>query len=200
MADNKEIIKCPACTKEMKKVFISSKKINLDICLDGCGGIYFDNRELGCFDESHENVDEIFEAISSKTFELVDESKDRNCPYCGAKMIKNYSSVDRSVQIDECYTCGGKFLDNGELQKIRDEYSNNEERSKAFSQKLAEIVDEEFREVVKNPKKGINEEGYVKLNTSKTILVPELSSSAKFILKLIFAFAFLGFIAWLFIK
>ena len=57
MADNFKTIKCPACQKEMHKIFIPSEGINIDVCLDGCGGIYFDNREFKSFDEQHESID-----------------------------------------------------------------------------------------------------------------------------------------------
>lgn len=128
MADNFNTIKCPACQTEMKKVFVPSAGVNVDIC-EGCGGIYFDNREFKYFDEKHENIDEITEALKNKEFKKVDESLPRTCPVCGARMTKNYSSVKRQVQIDECYACGGKFLDNGELVKIRDEYDTEAQRS-----------------------------------------------------------------------
>ena len=49
--DTIDIIKCPACGKEMEKVFIPSEGINIDICTDGCGGIFFDNREFDKFNE-----------------------------------------------------------------------------------------------------------------------------------------------------
>ncbi len=129
MADNFKTIKCPACQKEMHKIFIPAAGINIDICLDGCGGIYFDNREFKSFDEQHENIDEILNAIKGKEFIKVDENLPRTCPVCGAKMVKNYASVKKEVQIDECYACGGKFLDNSELTKIRAQYSTEAERT-----------------------------------------------------------------------
>ena len=49
MSDNKQTINCPACGKEMVKVFDKEKGINIDICLNGCGGIFFDNREFEKF-------------------------------------------------------------------------------------------------------------------------------------------------------
>lgn len=52
----------------------------------------------------------------------------RICPNCGSKMVKNHSSIHQSIEVDDCYACGGKFLDNSELQKIRAEYQNNSER------------------------------------------------------------------------
>ena len=56
MADTLQKIKCPACGREMEKVFIPSEGINLDICTQGCGGIFFDNRELDKFDEKDEDI------------------------------------------------------------------------------------------------------------------------------------------------
>jgi hypothetical protein len=128
MADTLKTLICPACGKEMEKVFIPSEGINLDICTNGCGGIYFDNREFNSFDEQNEDISAILESLNGKTFEKVDTSKTRICPNCGAKMVKNHSSVKQLIEVDECYTCGGKFLDNDELVSIRQEYENNEQR------------------------------------------------------------------------
>lgn len=129
MSETLHEIKCPACQKAMKKVFIPKEGVNVDICLEGCGGMYFDNRELKHFDEQTESVDDIVKAISEKTFEHVDQSNLRTCPSCGARMVKNFTSIKKQVQIDECYSCGGKFLDAAELQLLRDEYPTDSERS-----------------------------------------------------------------------
>lgn len=128
MADTLKPLICPACGKTMEKVFIPSQGINIDICTDGCGGIYFDNREFDKFDEKNEDISEIMAKIEGKTFTTPNETITRVCPNCGAKMVKNHSSVKQQIEVDECYTCGGKFLDNKELIKIREEYENNEER------------------------------------------------------------------------
>lgn len=128
MADTLKPIKCPACGKTMEKVFIPSAGINVDICTDGCGGIYFDNREFDMFDESNEDISKILEKVQSKEFAPVNEGMTRVCPNCGTKMVKNHSSVHQTIEVDDCYACGGKFLDNSELQKIRAEYQNNSER------------------------------------------------------------------------
>ena len=119
MFDNDAFINCPACGKEMRKVFVESAGFFVDICLDGCGGMFFDNREFKKVDEKSENIDSILNIIEGKEFAPVDESIKRKCPYCGAIMQKNFASLKREIQVDDCYNCGGKFLDNGELQKIR---------------------------------------------------------------------------------
>ncbi len=126
MADTTDIIKCPACDKVMKKLYIQEDDLHIDICLDGCGGIFFDNRELEKFDEKHENADKILEAIEGKKFVQVNDVELRICPACGLPMVK-MGAADGTVQIDVCNTCGGKFLDNGELQKIR-KYKNDHQK------------------------------------------------------------------------
>ena len=68
--DTLETIKCPACGKDMEKIFIKSEGINIDICTKGCGGIFFDNREFKKFDEQHENLDEIIQAAENNTFAI----------------------------------------------------------------------------------------------------------------------------------
>lgn len=119
MSDNKQTINCPACGKEMVKVFDKEKGINIDICLNGCGGIFFDNRELEKFDEAHESANEILNAIKGKEFAKVDESQIRVCPICNVPMVKMGAGTG-AVEIDVCNTCGAKFLDNGELEKVRE--------------------------------------------------------------------------------
>lgn len=129
MTNNFNSINCPACQKEMQQIFIPRLNMNIDICIDGCGGIYFDNRELKHFDTQNEDITEIIEALKNKTFIKVDETSSRICPVCGTKMIKNHSSVKQTIVIDECYNCGGKFLDEGELEKIRNEYHSENEKN-----------------------------------------------------------------------
>lgn len=132
MADTKKILNCPACGKVMEKVYIESMGINLDICTDGCGGIYFDNREFKHFDEKNEDISTILKKLEGKEFIDVDTTKTRICPVCGAKMVKNSTSVHQKIEVDDCYTCGGKFLDRDELIKIRAEYDTEQERSQDF--------------------------------------------------------------------
>lgn len=150
MADTLKTLICPACGKEMEKVFIPTEGINIDICTNGCGGIYFDNREFENFDEKHEDISKILEKLENKEFVKVDESLERKCPNCGAPMVKNHSSIKQEVQIDECYSCGGKFLDRDELVKIRAEYDTVEQRDEdimrfVYSQVGTELAEQDRR-------------------------------------------------------
>lgn len=149
MKDTNQILKCPACQKDMVKIFVPQKGVNIDICLNGCGGMWFDNRELSYFDEQDEKIDEILESITNKTFDSVEQNKKRSCPACGANLVKNFSSVKREIQIDECYSCGGKFLDNSELQQFRQEYITEKDRSDDTVKFMYSIVGAEMKELDK---------------------------------------------------
>lgn len=127
MADSKEQLICPACGEKMTKI-ITKEGVNIDICTEGCGGIWFDNRELGKFDEPNENAEEILNVLKEKTFKSVDTSAERICPVCNTKMVKHKYSMNTDVEIDECYSCGGKFLDNNELHLIRESKQPSKEQ------------------------------------------------------------------------
>ncbi len=116
--DNKTTITCPACGKEMTKILLPEAGIEVDICLDGCGGMFFDNRELQKVDGPEDNIEKILEAIKNKEFEKVDTSAKRICPLCKVPMVKLGSETE--VEIDSCNLCGATFLDNGELSKLRE--------------------------------------------------------------------------------
>lgn len=148
MADTLNKLICPACGENMTKVFIKDAGVNIDICLDGCGGILFDNRELEKFDEVNENADEILSAIEGKTFREVDESASRDCPVCGVKMLK-MGAGSGGVQLDCCSFCGVKFLDNGELQKIR---TGNKE---SIDKGVSELLDNAFADQIENVTFGL---------------------------------------------
>lgn len=120
-------LKCPACGCEMKEVLVKDRNIEIDICLDGCGGIYFDNRELNKFTDSKKDINEVLALLKEKKFNEVAD-KNRECPVCHSKMVKNFASPKKDVTIDQCYNCGGVFLDNNELLKIRGEYSSESEK------------------------------------------------------------------------
>lgn len=140
MSDTLDEMNCPACHKPMKKIYLENQKFNIDICLDGCGGIFLDNREIKKLDESTDDINPIIEAVKNKEFEKVDESAKRICPACGHLMVKNNASHLANVQIDECYNCGGKFFDKDELVKFRNEFESEEDRIKAFNEYSKSVV------------------------------------------------------------
>lgn len=140
MKDTYETINCPACGKPMKKVFLEEQQFIVDVCLDGCGGLWLDNRELQKVDEQNEDITVIESAYQGKTFTKTDKTVERLCPLCNIKMVKNSVSAKQEISIDECYLCGGKFFDYQELEQMRDQYENNDERIKDIKKLAGDSV------------------------------------------------------------
>ena len=62
-------------------------------------------------------------------------------------MVKNTTTNEGEVVVDDCYICGGKFLDHGELEKIRAEFKNDKERKEATIDFLFDKVGYEIKEI-----------------------------------------------------
>ena len=64
-----------------------------------------------------------------KSLRMNDADRDPlKCPKCGIKMREHKYRNAKEVNVDECYACGGFFLDSGELKQIRDNYMSEDER------------------------------------------------------------------------
>lgn len=141
MADSIDTLKCPACGEEMTKVFIADKGINIDVCANNCGGIFFDSREFQQCSSSNNEIWEIKQLLENKNFMPVDESQTRICPACNTPMVKTKSF---GVQIDTCNNCGGIFLDNNEFDKIRDQIKKQKRKTEVHENKYKDIDLHEF--------------------------------------------------------
>lgn len=130
---------CPVCNSEMSVEDFG--ELTIDVCKDGCKGIWFDWMELGKLDEQNEGVgNALQEALS---FERVND-QDRgkiNCPKCKFPMHKHIYESAKEINVDECYQCGGFFLDSGELKVIRESFMSEAERE-AYAARLLENIPE----------------------------------------------------------
>ncbi len=126
---------CPVCEKPMVEEDFGG--VQVDVCRDGCKGIWFDWLELVRLDENSEGVGEALqEALRSPRVNDGDRPQ-LNCPKCGMPMQTHKYKSAKEVNVDECYGCGGYFLDSGELQEVRDKYMTDEEEQ-AYVDKLLE--------------------------------------------------------------
>lgn len=116
---------CPACNQEMIEKDCAGVKI--DIC-KGCNGLWFDWSELSMLDEGNEKVSEVLEEILNSPRRDDTSRGPIKCPKCGINMHAHRYRSSKKVCIDECYSCGGFFLDSGELKAIRDTHMNEKER------------------------------------------------------------------------
>lgn len=134
-------MKCPACGNAMTEVKV--QEITVDVCKGGCGGIWFDNRELKKVDEPHEAMGEDLMHVDRDPAVEVTDNEKRTCPRCpGMPMMQHFASVRREVTVDECPNCAGFFLDYGELNQIRSQYETEEERRQAAESLFADLFDD----------------------------------------------------------
>jgi Zn-finger nucleic acid-binding protein len=76
---------------------------------------------------------------------VIDHDKRLSCPkHPGVVMMRHFSSVKRRVTVDECPSCGGFWLDAGEVAAIRSEFETEEERDRAAAQYFSELFDSEL--------------------------------------------------------
>jgi Zn-finger nucleic acid-binding protein len=130
-------MKCPACGNNLSP--LTSGNVTVDVCDNGCGGIWFDQFELARVDEPYEKAGEALLNIPRNPNVVVDQKKRYMCPKCtGIVMMRHFTSVARKVLIDECPKCAGHWLDAGELAAIRDEYNCADESEKAAEKYFAE--------------------------------------------------------------
>ncbi len=115
-------MKCPACGKDMVR---ENFGVNVDVCENGCKGIWFDQGELRMLDEKDEGLGAALEAGLRSPRRNDANRGPLNCPKCSIPMHTHGYARDQAVNVDECYKCGGFFLDSGELKAIRDNYMSD---------------------------------------------------------------------------
>jgi len=116
---------CPACGTQMVEEDFGG--VRIDFCRNGCKSVWFDCFELQRLDETHEGCGRILdEALAAPR--MPDDWRDQlQCPSCNIPMTAHRHKRAQSVTVDECYKCGGFFLDAGELKAIRENFMSDRE-------------------------------------------------------------------------
>jgi Zn-finger nucleic acid-binding protein len=108
---------CPACKNPLREK--SASGLTLDICYGGCGGIWFDARELERISASAATS---LHSIWQVPVSSVKLSEPRKCPRCPDTVLeRKFFSDSKKVEIDQCPKCGGVWLDAGEFSQIYSE-------------------------------------------------------------------------------
>ncbi|GAG56919.1 unnamed protein product [marine sediment metagenome] len=103
---------CHRCWVEMKKEEIKTfgPNIIIDVC-PKCNGIWLDKGELGKLLEDRKLTNYLTKHIGTKS------RSPMVCPRCGMTM-----DIEKAgdIEVDVCLTCGGVWLDEGELEKLKE--------------------------------------------------------------------------------
>lgn len=136
-------MKCPACGEEMTPEDFG---IEVDVCRNGCQGIWFDHGELGMLDEQNEGAGAALENALQSPRRNDDNRARIRCPKCDIPMHAHRYNRAKAINVDECYGCGGFFLDSGELTEIRDHYMSDAEVT-AYAAQMTRTVPEYAKEI-----------------------------------------------------
>jgi Zn-finger nucleic acid-binding protein len=140
-------MKCPACNRTLGEFRATTFKI--DICKDGCSGIWFDADEFGKCDQAKEPFPKELLRVKRNADVVIDRNKNRHCPRCTTATLSRISlDKDRGLEIDQCPTCQGHWLDIGELENIRQhdqDLSTIHERYSTFEKRAQEQLKDTTR-------------------------------------------------------
>ena len=103
---------CHRCWVEMdkKEMDIFGPNIIIDVC-PKCKGIWLDKGELGKLLQDRKLTNYLTKHIGTKS------RSPMVCPRCG--MTMDIEKAD-DIEVDVCLTCGGVWLDPGELEALKD--------------------------------------------------------------------------------
>ena len=109
-------MRCPACSNELTELQVG--KVLVDVCQDGCGGIWFDAFELQRVDEQHEAAGEHLLHIRRQENLTLDQSHKRECPRCQEHAQNPHWSLDLThlARLRELFDNDGPWL--SELDRV----------------------------------------------------------------------------------
>jgi Zn-finger nucleic acid-binding protein len=122
--------------------------VAIDVCRDGCGGIWFDHGELKKLKTRRALTIAELDELTFTPAVSVDLKPRRHCPKCAnSVLMRHFSSPTRAVTVDECPTCAGVWLDNGELQRIQSEYASGASERGLSALLETTAIDERMKEM-----------------------------------------------------
>ena len=129
-------LKCPACTGPLREK--GAGPLVVDTCYGGCGGIWFDAREL---DRVGDRAAANLHTVWRDPLRPLKLTEPRSCPRCQGQVLdRAWFSEGVHVEIDRCPSCGGIWLDEGEFSRIRDELGHAPKPPPLWAAAMAEAA------------------------------------------------------------
>ncbi len=117
---------CPRTNTPLESILVGG----ITVYTSSLGGVFFDNSQIFKFSSPELKHGQVLLKYLSNYAEGEGEVAMRvNCPKCPSiVMMRRYFSPLKAVEIDECPSCAGIWLDNGELEKIHENHLTPKER------------------------------------------------------------------------
>lgn len=129
-------MKCPACKNPLLQK--GAGEITLDVCLGGCGGIWFDAAELDRVSARAATTLHSIWQIPRSNVQLTEPCR---CPRCPELVLeRKWFSDAQGVEIDQCTKCGGIWLDAGEFSRIYEEIKGAKVAPPSWARAMADAA------------------------------------------------------------
>ncbi|MEM7183066.1 MAG: Bax inhibitor-1 family protein [Spirochaetota bacterium] len=130
-------MKCPSCGEYMysKKI----RGIDLDFC-PSCRGTWFDHSELAAALQTKSDLHASSIYTSSTRTEM-------ECPVCTTTLYHKAYAQHFDVEVDQCHSCSGIFVDKGEITKIKEFNKNLQEKFTEYKRKRMQKSNEQKKKL-----------------------------------------------------
>lgn len=115
------MLNCPACGNELTPQTISP--LTLHACDGGCGGLWIEWIDSETVEALQSPAPTSF-TICKGDQRQTNPALQYRCPQCtNLVMNRHYVRVLDDVLVDECPSCGGIWLNAGEVDEVRDQFT-----------------------------------------------------------------------------
>ncbi|MGO3443515.1 zf-TFIIB domain-containing protein [Pseudoalteromonas sp. KG3] len=125
-------MRCPRTNIELTKLVVGE----IEVFSSANGGVFFDNCQIFNFsDPSLKRAVVLAEHLATLPDTDVDLTARINCPKCpNIVMMRRFFTPLHVVEIDECPSCAGIWLDPSELHKIHENHLTVKEKQLLLNQ------------------------------------------------------------------
>jgi Zn-finger nucleic acid-binding protein len=133
-------MQCPRTDSPLKKINVGKVPVYVS---ENCGGVFLTNQTLHLFECPKDARGNALSKHLSQFHDVTLNVDQRvRCPECkDTVMLRRFYSPLQVVEIDECPSCGGIWLDTGELSKLQSLMLNETDKARL----RAELLDEHRR-------------------------------------------------------
>ncbi|NIP99280.1 MAG: hypothetical protein GWM98_01735, partial [Nitrospinaceae bacterium] len=115
-------MKCPSCENPLTSQ--STAGVKVMTCRRGCGGLWFDGREIQKLQERLPGAGAALLPVERPAGVYIFRDIQHPCPRCVSTLLYRHCfSKTFQYEVDQCARCGGFWVDPGTLPEIASETS-----------------------------------------------------------------------------
>lgn len=129
-------MQCPRTNVELTRLLVGG----IEVFSSPNGGVFFDNRQIFSFSDPSQKRGVVLAKHLSRFVDSDADFKARiNCPKCpDVVMMRRFFTPLHVVEIDECPSCAGIWLDPTELNKIHENHLTAKEKQLLINQQASD--------------------------------------------------------------